>query len=233
MELQTQRDVEDYLEHRFAALPGITGDHLAGHLAAIGRVETLLFRPDADSKVSVPTDQLHLTLDGVTGDCHAGRTSHISGRDDLERYLLGHPKRSEHAVKANLRQLTLVTLSDSAYIAAIMGLPDALVPEGLQGENIIADIDAGRIPVGGALMFISPVGEFRNVRLFVSNVNNPCGIPGSNIGSHYGSGFRPAVQYKIAAGNGRRGYTLMVRTVARQGASVFPGDFIAVFNQGV
>jgi hypothetical protein len=221
------------LEEVLAALPGKVGTNMREHLVATGRVEGVLVSPYGRRTSTVRPWIRVQVLHGVSGDRHVGPLADVDNRDDLVRHLLGEPKRSEEVDKLNLRHLTLVCTADSRRIANAMGLSDGLVPAGLQGENILASVDPALVPVGGSVMFMSESGIFRRLVLYVTAVNNPCGIPHSNIKAHYGPDFTPSAMYADVACDGHRGFTLIAKVAKKGGERIYVNDTLFVFRGGV
>lgn len=154
-----------------------------------------------------PAAALELTLDGVMGEVHEGRT-----RAACVRVKDMYP---EGTMIANVRQLSILSEEDLALIAAEIGL-DRLDPSLLGATMVIRGLpDFSHVPPSTRLQ--APSGA----TLVVNMENRPCVFPGKAIEArHPGKGrlFKPAAK-------GRRGVTAWVEREGR----IMLGDMLKVF----
>lgn len=173
-----------------------------------GRVEQLLTARDRRAGLeTAPLPQLPLTLDGIPGDCHAGRT-----RKSDSRTLQLYPRGTEIA---NVRQLSLLSQEELADVAAALAIP--ALPASWLGANMLVSgiADLTRLPPSTRLQF--PSGAV----LAVDMENYPCCQVAAVIARTYPVA---AVQFVTAAMH-KRGVTAWVE----RAGPVCVGDAIAVW----
>lgn len=175
---------------------------LTAKVTFLGRVQTTQGLLHA-----APAQALDLTLDGVAGEVHEGRT-----RASCVRVKDMYPEGTEIA---NVRQLSILSAEELALIAADMGL-DRLDPSLLGATLVVAGIpDFSHVPPSSRLQ--APSGA----TLVINMENRPCVFPGKSVEArHPGKGrlFKPAAK-------GRRGVTAWVE----RGGRIALGDGLKLF----
>ncbi|MBW4022291.1 MAG: MOSC domain-containing protein [Proteobacteria bacterium] len=168
------------------------------------RVVRLLAADPADF-VTTPVETLHLSFEGIAGDRHAGATYLSDARSPW------HPRGTPIA---NTRQLSLVSVEESAEVAALLGIPE-LDPR-LLGANLVLSgfPELSFLPSGTRLQFPS------GATIFVTEQNAPCVYPARKLADAHGEPRLAALFPKLALG--RRG---LVGIVEREGR-VATGDAV-------
>ena len=173
-------------------MPALKPTAFAGRVVWLGRVADR-----AAALASEPLDAADLTLDGIAGEAHAGRT-----RPSCSRVVAQHPRGTEIA---NVRQLSVLSAEEMAATAAQMGTA-RLEPAWLGASLVIEGIpDFTHVPPSSRLQ--APSGA----TLVIDMENRPCHLPARVIDAHLpgtGRGF------KVAA-KGRRGVTAWVEREGR------------------
>jgi MOSC domain-containing protein YiiM len=166
---------------------------------------------------TAPEAALHLTLDGIPGDRHAGPTRPAGPRE---------PWLPKGLTLRNDRQLSALSVEDLGAIAAALGIPDA--PAELVGANLLLEGIAGlsRLPAGAHLAIggaWAGKGKFDGAAVLrVEAYNRPCRGPGRKLAARYG---RPELELAFpTAAKSLRG---LVLSVAAPGV-VRPGDAVVV-----
>ena len=122
--------------------------------------------------VSAPIASLELTMDGITGDFHAGQTRRSAGRE---------PWYPRGTIMRNERQLSIVSAEELKLIAANLGVEK--VEGGWIGANLVLDgiPDLSFLPSRTLLFFEG------GVTLRVDGYNAPCRLAGGAIAQHAGA----------------------------------------------
>lgn len=114
---------------------------------------------------------IDLTLDGVVGDCHSGRTRKADART-LKQYPRG-------VAIFNSRQISLVSEEELTEVARLMDI-DTIKPEWLGATIRVKSIpDFSLLPSGTRLMFSS------GATVIVDLENHPCIYPAEVIEKHH------------------------------------------------
>jgi hypothetical protein len=130
-----------------------------------GKVDAVLAAP-GHHFVTVAADSVAMSMDGISGDHHAGATRKSGGRE---------PWYPRGTVIRNERQVSLVAEDELAAIARIMGL-DTVRPEWLGANVVVSGIaDFSMLPPR-TLMFFEG-----GVTLKVDGQNAPCKIAGRAV----------------------------------------------------
>ena len=136
---------------------------LQGHVQA-------LYRGDAKGVEKTPCDTLTFTLEGITGDKHAGFTKKADARN---------PEYKRGTMMRNDRQWSAVAPDELAEAARLMGI-DCIDPAWVGANLAFTDIpNFTLLPKGTKLVF--PSGAL----LVVEAENMPCVLPGRVIASKY------------------------------------------------
>lgn len=137
-----------------------------------GRVEFCLLSPKRETGLEkAKADELMLTLDGIVGDCHSGR-SRLSDSRTLKQY----PRGTEIL---NSRQVSIVSVEEMAEVAAKLGIPD-VKPEWLGANLVVSGIpDFTLLPPSSRMMFSS------GAVLIIDIENAPCKYPAEVIERHH------------------------------------------------
>lgn len=173
-----------------------------------GCVEACLVNPDRETGLEkAKADQLALTLDGIIGDCHSGRS-----RESDSRTLTQYPRGTEIL---NSRQVSIVSVEEMAEVATRLGIPE-LKPEWVGANLLVSGIpDFTLLPPSTRMMFSS------GATLIVDIENAPCRFPAEVIEKHYpghGIAFPKVAKHK-------RG---VVARVERAG-TIRKGDVIGLY----
>ncbi|MEQ9260024.1 MAG: sulfurase [Roseovarius sp.] len=168
-------------------MPALIPTDITGTITWLGRVA------DQSSGIrSVALEEMALTLDGLAGEIHAGRT-----RPSCSRVTAQHPKGTEIA---NVRQFSILSAEEMAETAAAMGL-EALKPEWLGASIVISGIpDFSHVPPSSRLQTQA------GTTLIVDMQNRPCQFPAKEIEKEHpgrGKAYKPAAE-------GKRGVTAWV-----------------------
>ncbi len=116
--------------------------------------------------VTVATDTLDITFDGIVGDHHAGATRKSGGRE---------PWYPRGTVIRNERQLSLVSVEELGTIAQSMGV-DHVKPEWLGANLVISGVpDLTMLPPRTLLIFGG------GVTLKIDGQNAPCKLAGRAV----------------------------------------------------
>lgn len=137
-----------------------------------GRVEACLLSPDRDRGLEkAKADELTLTLDGIVGDCHSGRS-----RPSDSRTLKQYPRGTEIL---NSRQVSIVSVEEMAEVAMRLGIAD-VKPEWVGANLLVSGIpDFTLLPPSTRLMFSS------GATLIIDIENAPCRFPAEIIERHH------------------------------------------------
>jgi MOSC domain-containing protein YiiM len=141
-------------------------------LAITGRVEACLVSPERNrGPEKARLERLHLSYDGIEGDCHAARIRESDSRM-LQQYRRGTPV-------ANSRQVSLVSAEELADIAVALDVP-SLMPEWLGANVMTSGIpNLTFLPPSSRMMFAS------GATLIVDLENAPCRYPAEVIERHH------------------------------------------------
>ncbi len=135
-------------------------------LSPIGAVVSVLLGLNRDSLVTTAFDQAEATLEGFSGDRHAGMTRPSDGR--TPHYPRGTTIRND-------RQVSIISVEEMEIVAERMGLPE-IRPEWLGANLLLAGIPRlTQLPPTTRLFFQ------QGAVLYVSGENNPCVHPGRVI----------------------------------------------------
>jgi len=157
-----------------------------GHVAG-------LYRATGMSAVKFSVDSLQLTLDGIAGDGHAGRTRPAGVRE---------PAFARGIQIANLRQVSLVSVEELRTIADQIELRE--LDAGWLAANIAIE-GAGpitQIPRGTIVRFAG------GASLYVTDLNTPCTFAAKMINQESPTACQP--RHFVKAALGRRGLVAMV-----------------------
>jgi hypothetical protein len=181
---------------------------LLNKLNFTGHVEGLYLRPDRTGGFEkAPTGQMHLRLDGPTGDCHAGSTRHSDSRT-LALYPRGIEIR-------NVRQLTLLAREELDDIAKALNIP-SVDPSWLGANLVLRGIpDLTFLPPSTRLQFPS------GATIVVDMENYPCSQIAEVIARHHPE----AGKFVVKRAMHKRGVTAWVE---REG-DVQVGDVVSLF----
>jgi hypothetical protein len=192
-----------------------------------GRVVGLGF---AEGAISYRRDRLTILPGvGVKDDAHSGRTARVRAGNRIVRLLA-----PAVSTQANICQLRMVSLEDSAVIAQRMRLPapDDHVPFGLQAENIVVEgFNLQKVLPGMRLAFVLPGGQVSPLVLYVTGAALPSETPISTFNRHYrghGIDWLPPITYPNAA-VGHSGLSLMVEAAPPKGAVITDNCFVVAF----
>lgn len=145
---------------------------LVYRIAIEGRVEACLVSPNRETGLEkAKANELTLTLDGIEGDCHAGR-ARLSDSRTLKQY----PRGTEIL---NSRQVSIVSVEELADVAVKLDIPD-VKPEWVGANLVVAGIpDFTLLPPSTRLMFSS------GAVLIIDIENAPCKYPAEVIERHH------------------------------------------------
>jgi len=151
-----------------------------------GRVEACLLSPDREMGLEkAPADSLTVTLDGIVGDCHSGRS-----RKSDSRTLKQYPRGTEIL---NSRQVSIVSVEEMAEVANRLGIPE-VKPEWVGANLLVSGIpDFTLLPPSTRMMFSS------GATLIIDIENAPCRFPAEIIERHHpgqGLAFPKVAQHK-------------------------------------
>jgi hypothetical protein len=159
-------------------MPALAKTALTAKIIWLGRVEN----PEVNIRATA-IDQMSVTLDGPTGEAHAGPT-----RPSCSRVTGLYPRGT---LIANVRQLSVVSAEELQMIAAEMGLA-AIDPSWLGASMVIEGIpDFSHVPPSSRLQ--GPDGAV----LVIDMNNHPCQFPSKEIEKDrqgYGVKFKPAAK---------------------------------------
>ena len=136
----------------------LTGGRIAG-----------LYVGDSKGTVKRPVSSLLLTLDGIEGDAHAGRTQRTGAREPAFR---------RGTMVANTRQLSLVSVEELSEIASRLGITH--IDPAWMAANIATD-GAGpitQLPPGTLLRASS------GASIYIAELNSPCRVAARLIAEH-------------------------------------------------
>jgi MOSC domain-containing protein YiiM len=137
-----------------------------------GRVEACLLSPARETGLEkAKADQLMLTLDGIIGDCHSGRS-----RESDSRTLKQYPRGTEIL---NSRQVSIVSVEELAEVGKRLGIRE-VKPEWVGANLLVSGIpDFTLLPPSTRLMFSS------GATLIIDIENAPCKYPAEVIERHH------------------------------------------------
>ena len=177
-------------------------------ISCVGHVVGCYLAPDRKPGLEkIAREKLEITLDGVVGDCHSGRTKKSDSRT-----LMQYPRGLDIF---NSRQFSIASVEDLADVATRMEIPD-VKPEWIGANLLVKDIpDFTLLPSGSRLMFSS------GATVIVDLENLPCKYPAEVIERHHpGKGLSfPKLAKK------KRG----VVAYTEQGGDIAVGDTIRIF----
>jgi hypothetical protein len=177
-------------------------------ISCVGRVAGCYLSPDRKPGLEkVAREKLEITLDGVMGDCHSGRTKKSDSRT-----LMQYPRGKDIF---NSRQFSIASVEDLADVATRMDIPE-VKPEWIGANLLVKDIpDFTLLPPGSRLMFSS------GATVIVDLENLPCKYPAEVIERHHpGKGLTfPKLAMK------KRG----VVAYAEKNGGIAVGDTIRIF----
>jgi MOSC domain-containing protein YiiM len=145
---------------------------LVSRIEIEGHVEACLLSPDRETGLEKAlSDELTLTLDGIVGDCHSGRS-----RKSDSRTLKQYPRGTEIL---NSRQVSIVSVEDMAEVAVRLGIPN-VKPEWVGANLLLSGIpDFTLLPPSTRMMFSS------GAVLIIDIENAPCKYPAEIIERHH------------------------------------------------
>ena len=155
----------------------LTGGRIAG-----------LYVGNSKGTVKRPVSSLLLTLDGIEGDAHAGRTQRTGAREPAFR---------RGTTVANTRQLSLVSVEELSDIASRLGI--AYIDPAWVAANIATE-GAGpitQLPPGTLLRLSS------GASIYIAELNSPCRVAGRLIAQHVA--YAGDASDFVAQAKGRRG----------------------------
>ena len=177
-------------------------------ISCVGHVAGCYLSPDRKPGLEkIAREKLEITLDGVVGDCHSGRTKKSDSRT-----LMQYPRGKDIF---NSRQFSIASVEDLADVATRMDIPE-LKPEWIGANLLVKDIpDFTLLPPGSRLMFSS------GATVIVDLENLPCKYPAEVIERHHpGKGLAfPKLAMK------KRG----VVAFAEKNGDIAVGDTIRIF----
>ncbi|MEO6015277.1 MAG: MOSC domain-containing protein [Devosia sp.] len=119
-----------------------------------------------DTFVSLMTNSLGLTYEGIPGDRHSGLTRASGAREPW--YKRGTPMRNE-------RQLSILSAEELSEVATALGIPE-LKPEWIGGNLVLASLaNLSLLPPRSLLMFPS------GAAIRIDGDNGPCRQSGRSI----------------------------------------------------
>jgi hypothetical protein len=135
-----------------------------------GLTTAVLIGQQADTLVTTRVKTVQVTVEGFTGDKHAGLTHPADSRTQF------YPRGTQIF---NDRQVSIVSAEELTGVAASLGLPEIL-PEWLGANLLLSGIpNLTRLAPGTRLFFSS------GAVLYVTHSNNPCSGPGKIIQSQF------------------------------------------------
>jgi len=171
----------------------------------VGRIEALLVSPERETGLEkARVERLDITFDGISGDCHSGRTYKSDARL-LKQYKRGVPI-------ANTRQVSILSVEQLVEVAGLLEIPE--LPAEWVGANLVTSgiPDLTFLPASTRMMFSS------GATLIVDGENAPCRYVSDVIEKHHAGKGMPFP--KVA--RGKRG---VVAWVEKEGA-ISAGDEI-------
>ncbi len=173
-----------------------------------GRVEACLISPDREAGLEkAKADKLTVTLDGIVGDCHAGRS-----RKSDSRTLKQYPRGTEIL---NSRQVSIVSVEEMAEVAERLGIPEVR-PEWVGANLLVSGIpDFTLLSPSTRMMFSS------GAVLIIDIENAPCKYPAEVIERHHPGHGTPFPKVAVH----KRG---VVARVEKAGA-ICKGDTIGLY----
>jgi hypothetical protein len=137
---------------------------------SLGKVVSILIGLDTASLVTTPFEKVEVTLEGFSGDRHAGLTRPADSR--TPHYPRGTTIRND-------RQTSLISVEEMALVAKKLNLPE-IRPEWLGANLLLEGIpELTRIPPTTRLFFS------QGTVLYISGENNPCVHPGKILQQHF------------------------------------------------
>ena len=136
----------------------LTGGRIAG-----------LYVGDSKGTVKIPVSSVLLTLDGIEGDAHAGRTQRTGAREPAFR---------RGTTVANTRQLSLVSVEELSDIASRLGI------EYIDPAWVAANV---AIEGAGPITQLPPGTLLRTssgATIYVAELNSPCRVAARLIAQH-------------------------------------------------
>ncbi len=131
-----------------------------------GTVKAVLIAPHRTDMVALRQDVVEVTLEGFTGDRHAGLTYPSGGRT---------PHYPRGTTIRNSRQVSLVSVEELAEAAAALGVPE-ITPEALGANLLVSGIPMlSYLPPGTRLFFST------GAVLVVEGENGPCTAAGAEV----------------------------------------------------
>ena len=177
-------------------------------ISCVGHVAGCYLSPDRKPGLEkIAREKLEITLDGVVGDCHSGRSKKSDSRT-----LMQYPRGKDIF---NSRQFSIASVEDLADVATRMDIPE-VKPEWIGANLLVKDIpDFTLLPPGSRLMFSS------GATVIVDLENLPCKYPAEVIERHHpGKGLAfPKLAMK------KRG----VVAFAEKNGDIAVGDTIRIF----
>jgi MOSC domain-containing protein YiiM len=168
---------------------------------------TSLLIADGDDFVSHQVPSLEMTFSGIPGHRHAGATRGADART---------PWHKRGTPIANTRQVSIVSVEESAQIAAELGL--TYLDPALLGANVVLGGLEGLTQLWPSTRLQFPSGA----TLFVTEPNTPCRQPGRKIARSHGESSLEFAFTKRA-----RGLRGVVALVEREGV-IAVGDAVRV-----
>ena len=159
---------------------------LVSRIAIEGRVEACLLSSERKTGLEkAKADELVLTLDGIVGDCHSGRS-----RQSDSRTLKQYPRGTEIL---NSRQVSIVSVEEMAQVAERLGVPE-IKPEWVGANMLVSGIpDFTLLPPSTRMMFSS------GATLIIDIENAPCKYPAEvieRVHPGHGLNFPKAARHK-------------------------------------
>ena len=173
-----------------------------------GTVISVLVGRTPHSIISTPLSEVTVTLEGFSGDLHAGFTRPADSR--AKRYPRGTPI-------TNRRQVSIVSAEELGEVAAELGVPE-ICPEWLGANLQLKGIPhLTHLPPSTYLYFEN------GVTLWVTGENRPCRGPGEMVQEQYPEVPDLAARF-VKAAHHKRGLVAMVE----MGGVLRPGEAVEV-----